>query len=355
MNTRAALILGLAAIALIVVLLLVGPGVEKAQPEQILWKQDFAVVEYLPAGKERRITFRAKREGSLVKDRFVVEAPGVHAPRRGNYNTKNIFTDFGKPRNGGRYPRGNSDLTEYGITAESAEVLLYEKEGGTPLRLRVGKKNPSGNSFIAIDSPEFKDELLLIPSFLFDRFERPFKEFRDQRFVNFATDQFTESISLKLQTPQGEKSFRMMQSKYKKDGIEMPRWTAENGEEIPLSMANALENSIRDIQIEEFRDAPGLPNSETVWNQAGKDTTVAELVVKGQGKFTVRLRSSVQTPFGKAALIPMQTSVDAGTDFVKAQAESDISDRLRQLEEAMRAKAEADKRQPVAPQERSAP
>jgi len=355
MNTRVALIAVLLAIALIVLLLIAGPGVEKAQPEQILWKQDFSVVEYLPAGKERRVTFRAKREGSLTKDRFVVEAPGKFAPRRGNYNTKNIFTDFGKPRNGGRYPRGSANLAEYGITDESAEVLLYEKEGGAPLRLRIGKKNPSGNSFIAIESPEFKDELVLIPSFLFDRFERPFKEFRDQRYVNFATDQFTESISLRVQTPQGEKSFRMTQSKYKKDGIEMPRWNAENGEEIPLSMANAFENSLRDIQIEEFRDAEGLPNSETVWNQAAKDTTVAELTVKGQGKFTIRLRSSVQTQLGKSTLIPMQTSVDAGTDFVKAQAEADIVDRLRQVEEGLRAKAEAAKRAPVSPQERSAP
>ena len=126
MKPRIAVIVGLTAIALVVILLLFGPGLEKSQPEQVLWTRDFTIVEYIPAGKERRITFRAKRESSLTKDRFIVESPGKHAPRRGSYNTKHIFTDFGKPRNAGRYPRGNAELAEYGINAESGEVILYE-------------------------------------------------------------------------------------------------------------------------------------------------------------------------------------------------------------------------------------
>jgi hypothetical protein len=353
MKPRTAVIVGLSAIVLIVILLLVGPGVEKSQPEQVLWSRDFSIVEYIPASKERRITFRAKREASLTKDRFIVEVPGKYAPRRGSYNTKNIFTDFGKPRNAGRYPRGNADLAEYGITAESAEVILYQKEGGSPLRIRIGKKNQGGNSFAVIESDEFKDELVLIPSFLFDRFERPFKEFRDVRFVNYGTDQFTESLSLKVQTAQGEKTFRMMQSKYKKDGIEMPRWQTDSGDEIPLSLANSLENAVRDLQIEEFRDKEGLPDAESLWQKAGRDSVTAELSVKGQGTFTIRLRSSAPAQSGAQALILLQTSVDVGTDFAKASAETDILDRLRQVEEGLRAKAEAAKRQPVPPQERA--
>lgn len=353
MKPRIAVITGISAIVLIVILLLVGPGVEKSQPEQILWKRDFTIVEFIPSGKERRITFRARREASLTRDRFFVESPGRHLPRRGSYNTKNIFTDFGKPRNAGRYPRGNADLAEYGINAESAEVLLYEKEGGAPLRLRIGKKNQSGNSFVVIESDEFKDEIVLIPAFLFDRFDRPFKEFRDQRFVNYGTDQFTESLSVKVQTAQGEKSFRMTQSKYKKDGIEMPRWQSESGEEIPLALANSLENAVRDLQIEEFRDGQGLPDAESLWQKAGKDTLTAEINVKGQGTFTIQLRSSVPVQSGTQPLILLRTSVDAGTDFARAAAETDIIDRLRQVEEGLRARADAARRQPVAPQERA--
>lgn len=353
MKQRATLLAGLAAMALIVGLLLFGPGLEKPTPEQILWKRDFNVIEYIPAGKDRKAAFRARREASLTKDRFVVEVPGQFAPRRGSYNTKNIFTDFGKPRNAGRYPRGNADLASYGIGPESPEVVLFEKEGGNPLRLRIGKKNQSGNAFVVIESDDFKDEIVLIPAFLFDRFERPFKEFRETRFVNYGTDQFTESLSVKIQSPQGEKTFHMTQTKYKKDGVEMPRWQTDSGEEIPLSLANSLENAVRDIQIEEFRDGEGLPDAEALWQRAARDTAVAEITVKGQGKFTVRLRSSIQTQSGKKTLTLMQTSVDEGTDFVKSTAEFDILERLNQVEQGLRAKAEAAKRQPAAPQERS--
>lgn len=352
MKTKLPLILGGVSAVLLLGLILFGPGMEKEQPEQILWKQEFSVVEYIPAGKERRVTLKAVRESSLTRDRFFVEVPGKFAARRGSYNTRNIFTDFSKPRNGGRYKR-SGDLSEYGISPESPEIRLYTSAGAKPVTIRVGKKNQMGNSFAAIDADGFQDEIVLIPSFLLERFERPLKEFRDARYVNYGTDQYTEMLKVTVQTPQGEKTFRMRQSKYKKDGIEMPKWETDSGEEIPLSLANALENTIRDIQIEEFRDAEGVSDAEAAWQKGGRDTVVAELTVKGQGVFTMRLRSGGQITKEKAALIPMQTTADAGTDFVKAQAETDIIDRLKQLEDGLQAKRDAAKQTPRPPEERA--
>ncbi len=340
MNRRLLILTGVAALLVFCALILFGPGAEKDKPDPILWKKEFQKIEYIPAGKARAISYRFVRNASLTRDTFTVEAPGK-SPRRGSYNVKNIFTDFGKPRNAGVYKLTPEKTAELGFSDESPEVLLYEKETGAPVRLQVGKKNQNGNTFIRSTDPAFKDQVLLMASYLFERFDHPIKEFREQRYLVYTTDSITEEIDLTV----NGKSFWMKQTKYKKDGVELPRWLDRQGTEIPLNQANGLENSIREIMIQEFRDSDGVPPADEAWKRAGTDSLVARVRITGQDEITIRLRSRYVVDKGGQPLTPAQCSTEPGTDFVKGNAEKEVSDRLDQLLDSMQKKAEAQKRE----------
>jgi hypothetical protein len=343
MNRRLGIILGVGSLLILGLLLLFGPGTQKDKPDAIFWKKDFDAIEYVSAGKDRATSLRLVRKAGLIRDEFTVEGSGK-AARRGNYNAKNIFTDFSKPRNAGQYKLTPERVEELGFTAESPQVILYEKIGSAPLRLTVGKKNQTGNTFVRCDDPSFKDQVLLMPSYLFERFDKPIKEFREQRFLVYSTDSFTEELEVTIDGGGPIKSYWMKQEKYKKDGIELPRWRDRQGTEIPLNQASALENAVREIQILEYRDADGLPSAEDAWKRAGKDTTVVKVKVKGQDETIIRLRSSYVIQNGKDSLITVQSTVEPGTDFVRANVEHDLASKIDQIVESLQKKAEVEKR-----------
>lgn len=350
MNRRIGLILGGTAIVVFLVLLLIGPGTEKQQPDQIIWKKDFEKIEYIPAGTNRKVTLSMVRHGSLTRDDFTVEAPGQYQARRGGFNVKNTFSDFAKPRNMGQYKIKPEQESELGLSPECAEVLLYPTLSSKPIRMQIGKKNSAGNSFVRIDPESKKDEVVLIPAYLFDRFTRPIKEFREQRLLVYPTDTYTQELSVKVKTPAGEKSYFMRQVREKnKEGVEMPRWLDSSGQEIPVNQANGLENVVREVQILEYRDTIGVANADELWNRAGEDTTIIKAKIKGQDETTIRLRSRYAVQAGNDSAIPVQSSLEPGTDFVRATIEKDILDRMETIFEALeRKKAEANK--PVQPE-----
>ncbi|MCE9598968.1 MAG: DUF4340 domain-containing protein [Spirochaetia bacterium] len=352
MSRKTGLILGGTVSLIFLGLLVIGPGTEKTQPDQIIWKKEFEKIEYIPAGKDRKVTISLVRQNSLTRDDFTVEFPGQYQSRRGGYNVKNTFTDFAKPRNMGQYKIKPEQETELGFSPECAEVLLYPSKNSKPIRMQIGKKNSAGNSFVRLDAESKKDEVVLIPAYLFDRFTKPIKDFREQRLLVYPTDSYTQELNVKVKTATGEKSYFMRQVREKnKDGIEMPRWLDSNGQEIPLNQANGLENAVRELQILEYRDTIGVANADDVWNKAAEDSAVIKIKIKGQDETTIHLRSRYAVQVGKEAAIAVQSSIEPGTDFVRATIEKDITDRMGTIFEAMeRKKAEANKPKPTVPE-----
>ncbi|MBX7059412.1 MAG: DUF4340 domain-containing protein [Leptospirales bacterium] len=294
------LVAGVAAVILIAVLILYGPGQQSNTVESYLWTRRWAAVEYAPQGGVVR--YRFIRESGLFGDRYYFQAgDGRRFP--GNYNVRNVFSDWQKPKLRAAYDQNPDRLKQLQLDQPGVELRFFESIGGTPVSLRLGKKTESGNTFVL--SSADPGEILAVQTFLIEKFNSDPFQYRERRFLDTAGDDFISQLELVIQEPGRSDSLRLRQGKRSAppaEGMTAPvmqsywlRQGLTSSIEIEASSGSQVESAIRQLQIAKFNDEPDAPRLADLsgeWRRAGVDL----IQLQAKTRDGLELQVSVRRP-----------------------------------------------------------
>ncbi len=328
----------LGAAALVVALILFGPGQEPENPSAALWKESWAVVEYYEAPD--RLKYRFVRESGLFQDRYFFEgapldsAPGAALVRyRGNYNVKNLFTDWQKPQLRALYNANPDLLKQSELEGARPQLRFYSRAGADPIVVNIGKTNAANATYITTDYSEHRGALVLLPSYLFEKVKYDAVQYRERRFLDITGDAFIESVEADFTSQEKKQRLVLHQERRKVESEgENPapvsteavwlRQEASGAAELPKNLVNQFDGALRQIQRDRFADEPSPPRRESpreLWARAGDN--LLELKVKlSEGESPAPIR--VRRPPAVAPAAPAASASDA-TEFYLIQSADD--------------------------------
>lgn len=313
----------LGAAALVVALILFGPGQEPENPSAVLWKESWEVVEYYEAPD--RLKYRFVRDSGLFQDRYFFEgapldgASGAALVRyRGNYNVKNLFTDWQKPQLRALYNANPDLLKQSELEGARPQLRFYSRAGAEPIVVNIGKTNAANATYITTDYSEHRGALALLPSYLFEKVKYDAVQYRERRFLDISGDAFIQTVETSFISQDKNQRLVLRQERRKveseSEGETPPtvateavwlRQDANGAAELPKNLVNQFDGALRQIQRDRFADEPAPPRPESardLWSRAGAN--LLELKVQlSEGESPAPI--SVRRPPALAAAAPL--------------------------------------------------
>lgn len=313
----------LGAAALVVALILFGPGQEPENPSAVLWKESWEVVEYYEAPD--RLKYRFVRDSGLFQDRYFFEgapldgASGAALVRyRGNYNVKNLFTDWQKPQLRALYNANPDLLKQSELEGARPQLRFYSRAGADPIVVNIGKTNAANATYITTDYSEHRGALALLPSYLFEKVKYDAVQYRERRFLDISGDAFIQTVETSFISQDKNQRLVLRQERRKveseSEGETPPtvateaiwlREDANGAAELPKNLVNQFDGALRQIQRDRFADEPAPPRPESardLWSRAGAN--LLELKVQlSEGESPAPI--SVRRPPALAAAAPL--------------------------------------------------
>ncbi|MEQ9365422.1 MAG: hypothetical protein RIF32_14345 [Leptospirales bacterium] len=369
-----------AAGVLILILILWGPsGGEDSARDSIVWKEDWQVIEYYPNRDAKYPALRLIREPGLVSDQYFVETPakgpaaattnparhadatvaatngqdatGTTSPRgsgaaqpavgdesepryvrrRGGPSVTNIFRDWRRPKLNAYHELSPERETEFGLDVPEHVVRFYERPGGAPIELRAGVKSGGANRFAASNYYDHEGLLLIVGSYLFDKFTQGPFTYREKRILYYPTDSFTREIRVK--NKDGRTLRLNAKQEPREQGGPLTTYRRHNpadgsATEIPLNIASPLDAAVKSMMIDRFRDEDlRFGDAEALWKQAGENFAEIGVDIHKGDSYWIHFRQAPDV--GDEDLILIQSSVSMGTDVARRSA---VENALRHMQ-----------------------
>lgn len=356
--------IGIGAGLIFLVLVLYGPLEEDTDTKGLLWKKDWAVIEYEEAG---RPPVRLMRQGSLFKDEYFVETLPVHLQKpgdetaaeasaaqsdNGNYTRRrggpavtNLFNDWRAAQLKAYYTvEDAAKLAELGLTEPGATVRLYAAPDAEPVVIKAGTVR-AGNRYVTSTYADHAGLVLLIPDYLITRLQQPAINFREKRLVEFQAKSYTGELEISgdVDGDGQAESVVIQQEREEREGSSpVIKWfRVRDGErvELPLNVASPLDAAVKGVNIDRFRDDPEMlqeaGDAEALWkrSQPAKELTLRlQLTGDGDVTFVTRVRPVPDGVEGEAAgtRALVQSELEPGTDWTRRANYENTLDRLKQ-------------------------
>ncbi len=338
----------LGAAALVVGLILFGPGQEPENPSAVLWKESWEVVEYYEAPD--RLKYRFVRESGLFQDRYFFEgaplagaaaAPDAPLVRfRGNYNVKNLFTDWQKPQLRALYNANPDLLKQSDLEGARPQLRFYSRAGADPIIVNIGKTNAANATYIITDYSEHRGALALLPSYLFEKVKYDAVQYRERRLIDISGEAFIETVeaSFLSQNKNQRLVLRQERRRVESEG-ENPapvspasieavwfRQDSSGAAELPKNLVNQFDGALRQLQRDRFADEPAPPRPEAprdLWTRAGSDLLELKVTLsEGESPATIRVRRPPATD-ASAAIAPAAAGAPEAAEFYLIQSADD--------------------------------
>ncbi len=346
---------------LILVLILWGPtGGEESSRDSIVWQEDWEVIEYYASPDDKYAALRLIREPGLIADEYFVESPATElakagadesagdeqdanatdgAPeyvrRRGGPTVTNIFRDWRRPKLNAYHQRSPERETEFGLNEPEHIVRFYESSGGDAVELRAGVKSGGANRFVTSSYYDHEGLLLIIGSYLFDKFTQGPFTYREKRILYYPTGSYTGEIRVRNEA--GEKLRLTARQEEREQGGPLTLYQRQNepGSEtsvtdIPLNIASPLDAAVKSLMIQRFRDEPEareFGDAEQLWEQAGKNWAEIDITIAEGDSYWIHLRQAPAV--GDEDLVLIRSSVSMGTDWARRTA---VENALRHMQ-----------------------
>ncbi|MCR9142611.1 MAG: DUF4340 domain-containing protein [bacterium] len=355
----------IAAVAGVLILLLIlwGPSDgEDSARDSIVWKEDWQVIEYYASADAPHPTLRLIREPGLVSDSYFTESPAAvlaandtatdaaiegvteddgqsadakpeYVRRRGGPSVTNTFRDWRRPKLNAYHRLSPEREAEFGLNEPEHVVRFYERPGGTPVELRAGVKSGGANRFVASTYYDHEDLLLIIGSYLFDKFTQSPFSYREKRILYYPTASFTREI--RVTNKDGETLRLNAAQEPREQGAPLTIYRRYNpaddsSTDIPNNIASPLDAAVKSMMIHRFRDeAAEIGDAEALWEQAGKDFAEVKVDIAKGDSYWMRFRQAPGIEATDEDLILIQSSVSIGTDWARRTA---VENALRNMQ-----------------------
>lgn len=329
-NSKLWLGIAAAGVVALVLFILLDPGVDQqGKGEAVLWSRSWQAIEYDPGAalkeeaarmeQEReaklaedpddedavfdpddykgKFRFRLLRKAGLYEDDFATETPRAGRPgaelvrHEGNLTVRNIFREWSEPKYKAVYDRRSARELDRDFAEDGRRLLLFEKIGGEPVVLQIGGKLDNGNTVIKYSTEP--DSVYLIPTFMLQKFDYIFSNYRLKRVLYYPTGSYSREIDVTRGSDGAEIALR--QTRIQQDKKTEQLWKTADGYEVSLNNASQIDNYVKQIQIDRFDDearAAGHGDLEKLWEEAGKDDWTLRVDIAGGEEVTLHLRGA---------------------------------------------------------------
>lgn len=349
---------GIAAGVLLLLFILWGPSEsEEQQRDSILWLENWEVIEYYPGAPAEDAdpqaaaesaafqiadtpSIRFIREPGLLGDEYFVEAPpansdltripeakaGAFIRRRGGATVSNLFRDWRRPKLSGYAELSAEREAEFRLDQPEHVLKFYASPGADPIILRGGKKTGGANRMAASNYGDHSELLLIVGSYLFDRFIQDPFTFREKRVLVYPANSFTNSIS--IVNAEGETLHLTQRRTERPDGGPLMQFRREAADgrpavDLPLNLASPVDGAVKSLMIQNFRDEPLLArygDPQQLWDAAGKHTARIEIGIEDGEEYWIELREVPAATDDDLVLMRASSTIDQGVDWARRSA-----------------------------------
>lgn len=329
----------------LITVLLWGPIGKEDKSKGYLWNQDWTRIEYQHrnfaqqlAGKKPEKEIFFIREPGLKKDTFFVEARHSKnhidpQKRSGNFNLKNIFSDWRKPEQKGFYNPDSSKRKFGGLDAPTGQIKLYKNSTSPEVEVLVGKKIKNGNFLVEIVERGESPILAVIAGHYVDKLRYDLNHYRNKRVIFIPAKGYIKELEFSWFSPT---QLRMHLIKDKQKNPDDSSWKlpTHDNKIIPEKIVLPVLGLVKQIQLGYFSDELDLAKNKAnhIWEKNSIKFMDLTIILSDKNKVEVQIRKPVlKTKIDNKEIVLIKTSHSSHVDWVDLKLYNDIYSQLQTL------------------------
>jgi hypothetical protein len=299
--------------------LLLSPPSQK-EGESVLWKKQFKQITIeKPEAEIKDIVL--ERRGLFSHSHYITYN---NESRIAGTSVQNIFRDWSEPILKGIYTEKEMGKS-FQPVPEKYKLLLFEAPKSSPVTVEFGQKTGSSDRIIKVTTPDSETVYFAVQDSLYSRLSTEPLVMRERRVLLFPTSTFIEEAQLVYPRSLDKgKSIERVIIKSSENGEKPVRlWKTSTGTEIQGELSTALERSLKQINIQMFRDEAGLSTDSV--KKAFQDTTDDMLSLE------IKIRRPGESVSLRFREIPTETNIPNKENYLlmmnKSTGETDLAGR----------------------------